>query len=142
MLARPRSRTGAAQAWLAASSPRWARGTRVRVQARPTFKASAPVHFESFEQGARAVRALSQAGLYPSNCRLLDPTEAAITGSAGDGRALLLLGFESADHPIDPWMARAQECCRDHGGDIGESKSSDGVGTWRQAFLQAPYLRA
>src|SRR5207253_5463615 len=51
----------------------------VRIQARPTFKASAPVHFESFEQGARAVHALAQAGLYPSNCRLLDPAEAAIT---------------------------------------------------------------
>src|SRR3954469_18178519 len=40
----------------------------VRVQDRPTFKESAGVTFESFEAGARAVRALSQSGLYPSNC--------------------------------------------------------------------------
>jgi alkyldihydroxyacetonephosphate synthase len=113
----------------------------VRVQVRPAYKASAPVHFGSFAEGAEAVRAVSQAGLHPSNCRLLDPTEAAITGSASGGKALLVLGFESADHPVDPWMERAEECCRDHGGEIGESKSSDGVGTWRQAFLQAPYLR-
>jgi alkyldihydroxyacetonephosphate synthase len=118
----------------------------VRVQARPTFKASVPVHFASFNEGARAVRALSQAGLYPSNCRLLDPTEAAITGSASDGRALLVLGFESADHPVDAWMERALECCADYGGEVSGQRSEvrgseDGVSTWRQAFLQAPYLR-
>jgi len=116
----------------------------VRVQARPTFKASAPVHFESFAKGAEAVRAISQAGLYPSNCRLLDPTEAAITGSASGGKALLVLGFESADHPVDAWMERALECCRDHSGEgsaDGGRRTADGVSTWRQAFLQAPYLR-
>jgi alkyldihydroxyacetonephosphate synthase len=117
----------------------------VRVQARPTFRASAPVHFASFAAGAQAVRALSQAGLYPSNCRLLDPAEAAITGSAPDGKALLVLGFESADHPVEPWMDRALECCGDHRGEVAGRRSQvagqDGVGTWRQAFLQAPYLR-
>jgi alkyldihydroxyacetonephosphate synthase len=117
----------------------------VRVQARPEFRASAPVHFHSFGEGAEAVRALSQAGLYPSNCRLLDPAEAAITGSATDGKALLVLGFESADHPIDAWMDRAMELCRDHGGEAsqvaGRGSQESGVGTWRQAFLQAPYLR-
>jgi alkyldihydroxyacetonephosphate synthase len=116
----------------------------VRVQARPVFKASAPVHFETFARGAEAVRAISQAGLYPSNCRLLDPTEAAITGSATNNKALLVLGFESADHPVDAWMERALEACRDHGGEgsaDGGPRTADGVNTWRQAFLQAPYLR-
>jgi alkyldihydroxyacetonephosphate synthase len=117
----------------------------VRVQARPQFRASAPVHFDSFAAGAQAVRALSQSGLYPSNCRLLDPAEAAITGSAPEGRALLVLGFESADHPVDAWMERALELCGDHGGAAQERSDSagagDGVGTWRQAFIQAPYLR-
>jgi alkyldihydroxyacetonephosphate synthase len=123
----------------------------VRVQARPTFKASVPVEFESFAAGAEAVRAISQAGLYPSNCRLLDPTEAAITGSATGGKALLVLGFESADHPVDPWMERALECCAAFGGEARGQRpgargqrpeaGGDGVGAWRQAFLQAPYLR-
>jgi alkyldihydroxyacetonephosphate synthase len=116
----------------------------VRVQARPQFKQSAPVHFNTFGEGAEAVRAISQAGLYPSNCRLLDPAEAALTGSAKDRKALLVLGFESADHPVDPWMDRALECCRDHGGEgsaDGGRRAADGVATWRQAFLQAPYLR-
>jgi alkyldihydroxyacetonephosphate synthase len=114
----------------------------VRVQQRPRFKSSAGVRFRDFAAGAEAVRALSQSGLHPSNCRLLDPAEAALTGTASDA-ALLVLGFESADHPTDPWMDRALEICRAHGG-AGEAKKSDqgdAVGTWRQAFLRAPYLR-
>jgi alkyldihydroxyacetonephosphate synthase len=117
----------------------------MRVQERPRWRASAGVRFESFELGADAVRALSQSGLHPSNCRLLDGEEAALTGAAPDGRALLVLGFESADHPLDAWMERAAELCRDHGGELprapraGERGSSEGA--WRDAFLQAPYLR-
>jgi alkyldihydroxyacetonephosphate synthase len=99
----------------------------MRVQDRPTFKESAGVTFDSFTDGARAVRALSQSGLYPSNCRLLDPGEAALTGAATDG-ALMVLGFESADHPLDPWMDRAEEICRDHGGRV-ERKARDGGGS-------------
>jgi alkyldihydroxyacetonephosphate synthase len=129
----------------------------VRVRARPTFKGSVGVRFESFEQGAEAVRALSQSGLYPSNCRLLDSEEARMTGAvSGDeasqlGDALLVLGFESADHPIEAWMERALECCGDHRGRAPDSRGRDGthadssggdaVGAWREAFLRAPYLR-
>src|SRR5204862_6306646 len=71
----------------------------VRLQARPRWRASAGVGFDSFSAGAAAVRELSQSGLDPSNCRLIDAQEAAFTGAASDGRALLVLGFESADHP-------------------------------------------
>jgi alkyldihydroxyacetonephosphate synthase len=123
----------------------------MRVQARPRFRASASVHFGGFEAGAEAVRALAQSGIWPSNCRLLDPGEAALTGAAPDGQALLVVGFESADHPLDPWIARAVECCRDLGGDVadGPNTSADGAagareggaGAWRNAFVQAPYLR-
>ena len=114
----------------------------VRLQSRPTHKSSAGVRFAEFAAGAEAVRALSQSGLYPTNCRLLDPAEAALTG-ASDGAALLVLGFESADHPVEPWMERALELCRDHGGqgDARGSREGDAVGTWKQAFLRAPYLR-
>jgi alkyldihydroxyacetonephosphate synthase len=121
----------------------------VRLQARPTFKSSAGVRFNDFGAGAEAVRALAQSGLYPTNCRLLDPEEAAMTGSAPGPEALLVLGFESADHPVEPWMSRALELCADHGGRLpsdggkkdGSAGSADAVGTWRQAFLRAPYLR-
>src|ERR687898_10221 len=118
----------------------------VRVQDAPRFKDSAAVTFESFQSGADAVRALSQSGLHPSNCRLLDPGEAALTGalppdSAEAGPpALLVLGFESADHELGPWITRALELCADHGGRARERRG-ESEGAWRDAFLQAPYLR-
>ena len=123
----------------------------VRVQERPAFRASAGVGFSSFEEGGRAVRALSQSGLHPSNCRLLDPAEAALTGAAHE-RALLVLGFESAHHPLDSWLQLAIECCRDYGGELqgeprirapgsGDDGRGEAEGAWRGAFLRAPYLR-
>jgi alkyldihydroxyacetonephosphate synthase len=112
----------------------------VRVQEAPRFKESAALLFDGFEQGAAAVRALAQSRLYPSNCRLLDPGEAALTSAAPDGKALLVLGFEAASDPVDAWMARALELCRDHGGEPRE-KRGESEGAWRDAFLQAPYLR-
>src|SRR5207245_2849787 len=92
----------------------------VRCQERPRFRAKSSIPFPSFEAGAAAARALSQSGLYPSNCRLLDPTEALLAGAGAGEAAVLLVAFESADHPLGPWMARARECCADHGGDISE----------------------
>ena len=55
-----------------------------------------------------AVRELSQSGLDPANCRLLDATEAEVTGAGPPGKALLVLGFESAHHPVDAWMDLAR----------------------------------
>jgi alkyldihydroxyacetonephosphate synthase len=123
----------------------------MRLQDRPRLRASAAVTFPDFMAGAEAVRALGQAGLYPSNCRLLDPGEALTSGAGTGADAVLVLGFESADHPLDAWMARALELCRDHGGAVpegaGRTRTDEGAaregaaGAWRQAFLQAPYLR-
>src|SRR5215208_2100921 len=119
----------------------------IRVQRRPEFRASASVEFGDFADGGRAVRALAQSGLQPSNCRLLDPGEASLTGAAPTERALLVLGFESADHPLGPWIERALELCRDHRGELSEEASlrapgeGGGADTWRNVFLQAPYLR-
>ena len=116
----------------------------MRIQERPRWKASAGVLFETFAAGAQAVRALGQSGLWPSNCRLLDEAEGALTMAAPDGKALLVLGFESADHPVESWLERALELAGDHGGEAQERKANgggDSVGTWRNAFVQAPYLR-
>ncbi len=121
----------------------------VRVQPRPSHRSSAGVRFASFLAGAECVRAISQAGLHPSNCRLLDAGEAALT-MAGDGsHALLVLGFESADHPVAEAMARALDLCAEHGGAGSESRKQgdesggggDAVSSWRGAFLGAPYVR-
>ena len=116
----------------------------MRVQDRPTFKASASVRFTNFTDGVDAARAVSQAGLFPSNCRLLDAGESSNAGVT-DGSSLLLVGFESADHPVDAWMARALECCADHGGTVPDgvrSSSEEGAaGAWRSSFMRAPYGR-
>jgi alkyldihydroxyacetonephosphate synthase len=136
----------------------------VRVLPRPSHRRSAGVRFTDFARGADCVRALAQSGLHPANCRLIDPREARLT-MAGDGsHALLVLGFESADHPVAESMERALEICRAHGGEAqerggearerggearergGEARERGGggdaaVGSWREAFLRAPYLR-
>jgi alkyldihydroxyacetonephosphate synthase len=130
----------------------------VRVRPRPGFKTSCGVEFGDFLAAAGAVREIAQAGLRPSNCRLLDASEAELTG-AGDGKSnLLILGFESAHHPVDSALDAALEIARAHGGTqnspptgrqppgAGRDRPADGedadaVGAWRGAFLLAPYLR-
>ena len=39
-----------------------------------------------------------------------------MTGANDGTGAIMVLAFESADHALDAWMARALECCADHGG--------------------------
>jgi alkyldihydroxyacetonephosphate synthase len=115
----------------------------VRVRRRPIHRASAAVRFEDFAAGTVAVRALSQAGLYPANCRLIDAREAALTGAADGSHALLVLGFESAQHEVDSWLELALDCCGDHGGSW-ERAAQRGEGAnsrWRESFVRAPYLR-
>jgi alkyldihydroxyacetonephosphate synthase len=125
----------------------------VRVRPRPEFKVSCGVEFDDFLSGASAVREISQSGLHPSNCRLLDALEAATTGAGSGEKSLLVLGFESAHHPVEAPMDLALEVAREHGGAPGEVRSQspqaeDGrrgrggaVDSWRSAFLFAPYLR-
>jgi len=114
----------------------------VRVQPRPAHRAGRTVRFASFLDGAEAVRAVVQGDLQPANLRLIDALEAAQTG-AGDGEhAVLVLGFESTDHPVDHELERALALCREHGGVADQpSESKPGAGAWREAFLRAPYLR-
>jgi alkyldihydroxyacetonephosphate synthase len=130
----------------------------VRVRPRPEFKTSCGVEFDDFLAAARAVREISQSGLYPSNCRLLDALEAVTTGAGSGEKSLLVLGFESPHHPVDAPMELALEIARGHGGIADEVRSradrseapaagrpsssqTDAVGAWRNAFLLAPYLR-
>jgi alkyldihydroxyacetonephosphate synthase len=121
----------------------------MRVRPRPVFRASATAHFAEYERAVDAVRALSQSGLYPSNCRLLDKREAALNAVTMDGSHVLVIGFESADHPLEPWMGRALELVADHGGtcpkgpvyrESGERGGEGGAGAWRDAFIDMPYL--
>src|SRR5215471_2698695 len=118
----------------------------VRLQDRPRFRGGGAVRFPGFFAAAKALRMIAQAGLYPANCRILDPEEASNSG-AGDGKsAIMVLGFESADHPLEHWMSRALECCADHGGqpeipDAEDAHGAGAAGRWRTAFIRMPYAR-
>ena len=120
----------------------------MRVFERPTFRANRAVEFENYWDGVRAVRAIAQAGLYPANLRLLNHNEVRFSGTGDGHAAVLIIGFESADHPLDAWMARALECARDHGGVVPEEaqKAADdpragAAGRWRDAFIKGGYMR-
>lgn len=123
----------------------------VRVVPRPTYRASATVKFDSFARGLDALRLVSQAGLYPTNARLLDPAEAMVSGSGSGDAALLLLAFESADHALEPWIARAVDLARGAGGRCPPEKvksshtpseaRDETADTYKKLFLEAPYLR-
>ena len=121
----------------------------MRVVPRPRWRATASVAFANFADGVSAARALAQSGLYPSNARLLDANEARLHRVRFDGTAVLLIGFESADHPLGAWLARAVEIARASGGNVvsgpseTEASSRTGeAGAWRQAFFEAPYLQS
>ena len=118
----------------------------MRLQPRPRFRAGGALRFPDFFSAARAVRAIAQAGLYPANCRILDPQEAHNTGAGDGAAAIMVLAFESGDHPLDAWMARALECCADHGGTPERPGDRDAhregaAEQWRTAFIRMPYAR-
>jgi alkyldihydroxyacetonephosphate synthase len=120
----------------------------VKLHRRPTYRLATTVRFADYACAVEAVRVISQSGLYPANARLIERDEAKFT-EAGDGRHdVLVLTFESADHPLEPWVKRALEICADHGGEWDrEALSREGsqregaAGNWRDKFLRGPYLR-
>jgi alkyldihydroxyacetonephosphate synthase len=117
----------------------------VRVQPRPAHRLSASVRFARFADGADAVRAIVQARLHPSNCRLIDAEEARFTGAGDGSAALLVLGFEALDDdaaPVRAAMARAVELGKGHGGEAEPPREAGGgAESWRETFLRAPLLR-
>jgi alkyldihydroxyacetonephosphate synthase len=120
----------------------------MRVQQRPQWQRTATVAFSSYDAAVAATRAVAQSGLHPANCRLLDPAEALINaGTTADG-GLLILAFESADHPVDAWLDRALELVGDHGGTVlairdraTPTSQDDAAQSWRSAFVRMPYQR-
>lgn len=121
----------------------------MRLQARPIWQVTASVAFTDFSAATDATRIIAQAGLHPSNCRLLDPAEAFISAGVTVGGGLLLLAFESADHPVDGWLEQALSITQDHGGELMGTRTrdeerpagSDAGGAWRSTFLRMPYQR-
>ncbi len=138
----------------------------MRVQPRPPYRARATVKFDDWDGAVRATRRIVQARLTPANCRLLDRNEAMLNEVATDGSHVLVLGFESVDHPVERDLDRALEICDDEGGRLdgepshespgessdraaaadaddrggsGEDDREGGEGDWRSAFFEAPY---
>jgi alkyldihydroxyacetonephosphate synthase len=119
----------------------------VRLQQRPVWQLTATIGFTSYDDAVSATRALAQSGLHPSNCRLLDAAEALINAGSSVTGGLLLVAFESADHPVEAWMERALEIVRDHGGEVLATRSrddqqqADASQSWRSSFVRMPYQR-
>ena len=125
----------------------------MRIQVRPKFRASAGVTFPSLQSSAEAARHIVQAKLWPANCRVLDPGEAATAAGLDGKQSLLVLGFESAELPQGDLLRAAITIARDAGGSVNEDaiKISDApgseagrqgaVGQWRSSFLRNPFLK-
>jgi alkyldihydroxyacetonephosphate synthase len=115
----------------------------MRLQDRPRFKASASVAFADMTAAMAAVRAIAQSGLHPANCRLLDPGEAALSGASASGECVLVLGVESAVHPVESRLGELTDLARGHGGRVstGDGGTDAAADTWRSAFLRMPYVR-
>ncbi len=128
----------------------------MRIQERPRHRLSTSVTFADGAQAIAAVRTIAQSGLHPANCRLLDPGEAGLAGAASSGEWVLVLGVESAHHPVDATLSTLVELARSHGGAPAEvradatSPSADNedpttrdsaAEAWRSTFLRMPYLR-
>ena len=119
----------------------------MRVQERPSFRATAGVVFPSWEAGAEATRHIVQAKLWPANLRLLDPAESAQSASLSGQESLLIVGFESSVTSQRALIAQAVEIARACGGKIEDAsiRIDDGtggatgrggaVGAWRDSFI-------
>jgi alkyldihydroxyacetonephosphate synthase len=119
----------------------------VRLHRRPKYREMTSVRFSDYDKGVEATRVLSQSGLFPVNARLIEREEAAYTDSSDGTYDILMLGFESADHPVDASMKRALEICRDHEGTwdaaslTGGAYADSAAKSWRDYFLRGPYVR-
>ena len=119
----------------------------MRIQRRPTFRATAGIVFPTWEAGADAVRQIVQAKLWPANCRILDPVEAGRAAGLDGTQTLVIVGFESAELSQRHAIGVAVDLARGAGGTIDddEVEVDDGegrptgrggsVGAWRDAFI-------
>jgi alkyldihydroxyacetonephosphate synthase len=114
----------------------------MRLQLRPVWQATETISYADHASAVAATRAIAQSGLHPANCRLLDELEAYVHAGVPAG-GLLILAFESADHPVDAGLDRARTIALDHGGWVlaPREEHRDASQAWRAAFLRMPYQR-
>jgi alkyldihydroxyacetonephosphate synthase len=119
----------------------------MRIQKRPTFRATAGIAFDSWPAGYEAVRLIVQAKLWPANLRILDPVEAGRAAGLDGTHALVIVSFESSDLSQRHNIGAAVDIARAAGGHVADDEVNvdDGggsptgrggaVGAWRDAFI-------
>ena len=119
----------------------------MRIQRRPVYRATAGVAFPSWERSYEAARNIAQSKLWPTNLRLLDPDLSRDAAGMDGSRALLIIGFESAELPQDWNIGAAVSIARKSGGHVPDDEividdgsgrptgHSGAVGAWRNAFI-------
>ena len=114
----------------------------MRLQDRPVIPRIASVTFPDFDKAVEAVRVSVAVRSVSQQLPLLDPAEAHLNRIGNGRQSILVLGFESADHPLDAWMDRALELLRDYGGqyDDTETDASGAAGTGAMRFSACPTI--
>jgi alkyldihydroxyacetonephosphate synthase len=101
--------------------------------------------FQSFAQGAAAIRRLAQDGPMPTVARLSDEAETALNlarptelgqGSSAGG-CLAIVGYEGGGEQVAQRRAQAASVLRDAGGDL----ALDAGESWARDRYRGPYLR-
>jgi alkyldihydroxyacetonephosphate synthase len=117
----------------------------VRVHPAPEERIYDGWRFDSFEQGAAALRALVQDGPVPTVLRLSDETETAVnlsdpSGSSGSGPGgcLAIAGYEGTPDEVASRRAAASAVLAAAG---GEALGTGPGEAWRVGRYLAPYLR-
>lgn len=120
----------------------------VRVHPAPEARVYDGWRFDSFEQGATALRTLMQDGPVPTVVRLSDETETAVnladpsdstgSGSVGHGGCLGIAGYEGMPDEVASRRAAASAVLVAAG---GQSLGTAPGEAWRAGRFLAPYLR-
>lgn len=119
----------------------------LRVMEQPKFRQTAAIRFPTFELGLEAARAIVQSGLYPAHLRVLDPFEAMVSNllngkTLGSMESLMIVGFESAGHPVQGDLDTAKRiAARFRGLGVPGGEGDAAVDSWRNTFFRQPYVR-
>jgi alkyldihydroxyacetonephosphate synthase len=118
---------------------------RVRVRALPEHKVYETWRFESFFEGAAAMRTLSQSGVMPTVLRLSDETETSINlakpsevGEEAPGGVLMIVGHEGTPAAVAAKRAAVTMLLEGVG---GICLGDEGGAAWAKDRFHGPYLR-
>jgi len=117
----------------------------VRVRPLPVARVFEGWRFASFDDGARALRHLTQHGPMPTVMRLSDEVETQVNLSdpsrmlgGGPSGCLAVLGFEGTEADVAARQSAVAGILTDLG---GESLGTEPGESWRNGRFRAPYLR-